>query len=61
MADIYEQLKNKLYKNSDNKIASFLNANSTNAIIVDVPTERKEKLNMLFINDSHLSFSASST
>lgn len=56
MSDIPEMLKKKIYKNTDNKLAAFLNANSRDAIIIDIEKGRKEKLNMLFINDSHLFF-----
>ncbi len=56
MDTINEALQKKLYKNSDNKFAAFLNANSMDAILVKVGSGMKEKLNMLFVNDSHLLF-----
>ncbi len=56
MDAINEALQKKLYKNSDNKLAAFLNANSRDAILVKVGRGMREKLNMLFINDSHLLF-----
>lgn len=54
--ELGENLANKIYKSSDNKAAAFLNANSEDIIIVDVEKGKKAKLNMLFLNDSHLFF-----
>ncbi len=56
MSEISERLNQKIYRNSDNKLVAFLNANSRDAIIVDIEKGKKEKLNILFINDSHLFF-----
>ena len=56
MNEIADKLDNKLYKSSEHKLAAFLNANSIDVIIVDVTDGKKEKLNMLFVNDSPLLF-----
>lgn len=56
MDAVGEALQTKIFKNSDNKLGAFLNANSRDAILVKIEKGKKEKLNMLFINDSHLFF-----
>lgn len=56
MSELGELLDRKIYKNSENKLAAFINANSRDAIMIDIQKGAKEKLNMLFINDSHLFF-----
>lgn len=56
MSELGDMLENKIYKNSDNRLAAFHNANSRDAILINLEEGKKEKLNLLFVNDSHLFF-----
>ncbi len=56
MESISDRLPGKLYRSSDNRFAAYSNANSRTAILVDHNGEAPERLNMLFIGDSDLSF-----
>ena len=56
MPELKGMLDKKIYKGGDNKLAAFINANSRDAIVISAKSGSTEKLNMLFINDSHLVF-----
>lgn len=47
-------LENKLYKSMENKFAALANAYSKKVILVDVENGGERRLNILFINNSHL-------
>ncbi len=49
-------LSDKIYKSSDNRLAAFINANARDAIVAEIKPGSHEKFNMIFINDSDISF-----
>ena len=56
MSELGGKLNDKIFRNSDNKLAAFVNANSRDAVVVTVDKNMSERLSVLFINDAHLIF-----
>ncbi len=51
-----EELEGKIFRNGDNKLAAFVNANAGNAMVVKAGKDSASKLSVLVINDGHLMF-----
>ena len=57
MADLSEkELQGKIFKNKDNKLCAFVNANARDAFIVDIGRGESKRLSMLVISDGHMLF-----
>ncbi len=56
VSELGELLGRKIYKSQNNKLAAFVNAYSTDAILVKLKKGEKRSVNVLFINDSNLLF-----
>lgn len=49
-----DMLNSKIYKSDQNKFGAFVNAYAKHAVNINAKKETKEKVNMLFVNDSDL-------
>ncbi len=58
MSELADELEGKIFKNKDNKLAAFVNANARDAILIRIKEKTEEKLSMLFVNEGHLMFQA---
>ena len=52
------ELNGKIFRNRDNKLGAFVNANARDAVVVKIGKDKARKLSILVINDGHLMFQA---